>query len=301
MGAIQNDKVMLDFDKEKVQPLSLQMLKTSHQEDDVYGNPLRGIHHYQLLEGLQEQAAKRGFELEMYDLFAANNKDRTQPGVVLLPKMEAQFGPRAVEAHIFRRVYANIRIKNFDDDVYTTNMAVAFHQKGIQVAVGNNVKICHNQCMLGTKKFFVSTYSEKGNGRQSGLPKAQEVIPIVGGFLDKLEPAIIAERSRIEQMKQIILTVQQLHTLICTMLCMRVAADTKYAEIHDNVQYPLNSTQINTFTEQIMLKKKRQGEISLWDFYDTATNLYKAQSMEIPNIIPQNRAMVELIDSQMYN
>lgn len=28
MEAIQNDKVMLDFDKEKVQPLSLQMLKT---------------------------------------------------------------------------------------------------------------------------------------------------------------------------------------------------------------------------------------------------------------------------------
>jgi len=40
----------LNFREEKVQTLTIDQLKRTHREDDVYGKPLRGIYHYQMIE-----------------------------------------------------------------------------------------------------------------------------------------------------------------------------------------------------------------------------------------------------------
>lgn len=71
-----NSAKFLDFDKEKVQVLTLDQLAKTHKEDDVNGNPLKGIYHFELLEQLQECASKHGLNTEIYDLFAANNSDK---------------------------------------------------------------------------------------------------------------------------------------------------------------------------------------------------------------------------------
>ena len=88
-----------DFEKAKVQVLTLDQLERTHKENDVYGNPLRGIYHYSLLQEIIQMCNEQNYNVEVYDLFAAQNKDRNTPGVVLLPQVEAQFGERAVEAH----------------------------------------------------------------------------------------------------------------------------------------------------------------------------------------------------------
>ena len=88
---------MFDFDKAKVQTLSLAQLERTHRENDVYGKPLRGIYHFELLNTLINECTNLGYNVEVYDLFAAQNKDRSTPGVVLLPQVEAQYGERALK------------------------------------------------------------------------------------------------------------------------------------------------------------------------------------------------------------
>lgn len=134
------DNKFFDFEKAKVQTITLEQLSRTHKENDVYNNPLKGIYHFELLNRVIAMCEEQHFNVEVYDLFAAQNKDRNQPGVVLLPQVEQQFGDKAVEAHILRRVFANIRISDFDDANNTTNLAIAFHQKGIQAGFGNMVK-----------------------------------------------------------------------------------------------------------------------------------------------------------------
>ena len=317
-----NEATFDSFDKDMTQPLTMGMLKRTVGEKDYTGErPLKGIFHYELLEKLIDEGAKRGLNIECWDLFAAKNNDKSQPGVTTIKELQEKWGQYAVEAHCLRRIYANMRITNFDDDTYTTNLCVAYHQKGIQIAGGNNVKICHNQTMLGTRDFFVSTYSERGNGRQSDLPTATELIPIVGRWLDTIEERVVKERSRIERMKQVILTDEQIFILIGMLMSIRTACDSRYGILRDNDAYrnnpvyPLNSTQLNQFTESIMLKRLEKGELSLWDFYDTATALYKARYtvgndtknkpivryMDIPNIITQNRSMCKFLEEQFPN
>lgn len=281
---------MFDFDKAKVQTLSLAQLERTHRENDVYGKPLRGIYHFELLNTLINECTNLGYNVEVYDLFAAQNKDRSTPGVVLLPQVEAQYGERAFEAHILRRVFANIRITDFDDEEKTTNLAVAFHQKGIQVGFGNMVKICHNQTMLCADK-YIATYSERGKGRGEAITIPQ-VLDVVKSWLVDARKIIVTEREKIERMKEIEVGAQQALLLIGMLTAIRVKCDSAYLAIKENRVYPLNQAQITKFTESLLLKYHESAHLSAWDLYNAATDLYKADSMDIPALMPQNRAMV---------
>lgn len=287
-----NEDKFFDFEKAKTQAITLEQLSRTHREDDVYGNPLRGIYHFDLFNKVIDECTELGYKVEVYDMFAAQNRDRQSPGVVRLPQVEAVKGQHAVEAHILRRVYANIRITDFDDDETTTNVAVAFHQKGIQIGFGPNVMICHNQCML-SPELYMSSYSEKGR-KGSGM-EVSAMLDTLKSWLVDARHIIETDRERIDKMKETRITAEQMFLLIGLMTATRVKADTSRKSIRENITYPLNQSQITLFTEDMLEAYHDKEFVTAWDMYNSATNLYKANRMDIPALLPQNRAMVNFM------
>jgi hypothetical protein len=287
-----NEDKFFDFEKAKTQAITLEQLSRTHREDDVYGNPLRGIYHFDLFNKVIDECTELGYNVEVYDMFAAQNRDRQSPGVVRLPQVEAVKGQHAVEAHILRRVYANIRITDFDNDETTTNVAVAFHQKGIQIGFGPNVMICHNQCML-SPELYMSSYSEKGK-KGSGMEVAA-MLDTLKSWLVDARHIIETDRERIAKMKETRITAEQMFLLIGFMTATRVKADTSRKSIRENITYPLNQSQITLFTEDMLEAYHDKEFVTAWDMYNSATNLYKANRMDIPALLPQNRAMVNFM------
>ena len=287
-----NEDKFFDFEKAKTQAITLEQLSRTHREDDVYGNPLRGIYHFDLFNKVIDECNELGYNVEVYDMFAAQNRDRQSPGVVRLPQVEAVKGQHAVEAHILRRVYANIRITDFDNDETTTNVAVAFHQKGIQIGFGPNVMICHNQCML-SPELYMSSYSEKGK-KGSGMDVAA-MLDTLKSWLVDARHIIETDRERIAKMKETRITAEQMFLLIGLMTVTRVKADTSRKSIRENITYPLNQSQITLFTEDMLEAYHDKEFVTAWDMYNSATNLYKANKMDIPALLPQNRAMVNFM------
>lgn len=287
-----NEDKFFDFEKAKTQAITLEQLSRTHREDDVYGNPLRGIYHFDLFNKVIDECTELGYNVEVYDMFAAQNRDRQSPGVVRLPQVEAVKGQHAVEAHILRRVYANIRITDFDNDETTTNVAVAFHQKGIQIGFGPNVMICHNQCML-SPELYMSSYSEKGK-KGSGMDVAT-MLDTLKSWLVDARHIIETDRERITKMKETRITAEQMFLLIGLMTATRVKADTSRKSIRENITYPLNQSQITLFTEDMLEAYHDKEFVTAWDMYNSATNLYKANRMDIPALLPQNRAMVNFM------
>jgi hypothetical protein len=287
-----NEDKFFDFEKAKTQAITLEQLSRTHREDDVYGNPLRGIYHFDLFNKVIDECTELGYNVEVYDMFAAQNRDRQSPGVVRLPQVEAVKGQHAVEAHILRRVYANIRITDFDNDETTTNVAVAFHQKGIQIGFGPNVMICHNQCML-SPELYMSSYSEKGK-KGSGMEVAA-MLDTLKSWLVDARNIIETDRERIAKMKETRITAEQMFLLIGLMTATRVKADTSRKSIRENITYPLNQSQITLFTEDMLEAYHDKEFVTAWDMYNSATNLYKANRMDIPALLPQNRAMVNFM------
>ena len=103
-------RTTFDFSKEKVQTITLAELEATYKENDVYGRPLGGIYHSDLINGISNMARNAGLEVEMGDMFAVNNLDGKRPGVALLPEVEEKEGERSIRAHLLRRVFAVIRL-----------------------------------------------------------------------------------------------------------------------------------------------------------------------------------------------
>jgi hypothetical protein len=274
-----------DFNKTKVQTLSIDQLERTNREHNVYGQPIMGIYHCELLRNLEDLAQRSGLHIEYDEIFAANGGASSSPGVALLPHVEERYGERAIEAHILRRVYANMVIRDFDTNEFTTQMAVSFHQDGIQVGFGNQVRICHNLTMLGRSQ-SAATY-----GR--GAVDIPTLLQTVRSWLNNAQEHIEADREQIRRMKSIGVDYHQNCMMLGALQIQRVCHDTKIREIRSGETYPLNGTQINRLTESLEVEyNKANGDaISLWQWYNCATELHKAGRSDVPTILPQNIAL----------
>jgi len=271
-----------NFNENQVEVITLDELKRTYKENDTFGNPLRGMYHYEIIEQIQEILLQQGLRMEIEEIFAAQNKSKQYPGVVKAPAMETKYGENAIEAHVLRRVYANIRVLDFDTDELTTNIGLAFHQNAIQIGYGPMVKVCHNQCILSPER-VIST------NRQMGV---KEIISKFAEAMTNIQNAIAADKSFIDKMREYQMTPQQVLQLIGMFECNTISYYSKNQEIHNKEFFPLNISQIGRFTEDTMiLMQKQNNRVSLWDVYNVATNLYKADDMEIPSMFPQHLAL----------
>ncbi len=292
--ALMTAPTQFDFKMNSIETMSLETLRRTHKEDDVYGNPVKGIYHYEVIQRMADLCEKHSLNYEVEEIFAAQNKNKNQPGVVLLPQVEQKFGVQAVEAHILRRIYTTIRIKNWETDELTTTLVVAFHQDGIQAAIGPCVKICHNQCILSPER-SVSNYGKDKVTNEQLFERVDE-------WLGSFEEQMTEDRERIKKLKSKVVSPQEIYAFIGLLTAMRVSHDSSDKRLSSQVDtYPLNQGQISMFTEDLLKLNLERGKITLWDIYNVATELYKPGKTDIPAMIPQNGALAELLLSDKLN
>ena len=280
-----------NFSVNNIETMSLDTLRRTHKENDIYGQPVKGIYHYEVIQRMADLCEKHNLNYEVEEIFAAQNKNKNQPGVVVLPQVEREFGVQAVEAHILRRIYTTIRINDWETDELTTTLVVAFHQDGIQAAIGPCVKICHNQCILSPER-SVANY-----GRDKVT--TEELFDRVDEWLSNFHTNITEDRERIKRLKSKVVSPTELYAFIGLLTAIRVSHDSADKRLSSQVDtYPLNQGQISVFTEDLLKLNLEKGKITLWDIYNVATELYKPGRTDIPAMIPQNGALAELLLSQ---
>lgn len=280
-----------NFSVNNIETMSLDTLRRTHKENDIYGQPVKGIYHYEVIQRMADLCEKHNLNYEVEEIFAAQNKNKNQPGVVVLPQVEREFGVQAVEAHILRRIYTTIRINDWETDELTTTLVVAFHQDGIQAAIGPCVKICHNQCILSPER-SVANY-----GRDKVT--TEELFDRVDEWLSNFHTNMTEDRERIKRLKSKVVSPTELYAFIGILTAIRVSHDSADKRLSSQVDtYPLNQGQISVFTEDLLKLNLEKGKITLWDIYNVATELYKPGRTDIPAMIPQNGALAELLLSQ---
>lgn len=280
-----------NFSVNNIETMSLDTLRRTLKENDIYGQPVKGIYHYEVIQRMADLCEKHNLNYEVEEIFAAQNKNKNQPGVVVLPQVEREFGVQAVEAHILRRIYTTIRINDWETDELTTTLVVAFHQDGIQAAIGPCVKICHNQCILSPER-SVANY-----GRDKVT--TEELFDRVDEWLSNFHTNMTEDRERIKRLKSKVVSPTELYAFIGLLTAIRVSHDSADKRLSSQVDtYPLNQGQISVFTEDLLKLNLEKGKITLWDIYNVATELYKPGRTDIPAMIPQNGALAELLLSQ---
>lgn len=284
----------LNFAEKSVQVLTLEELERSYHENLPTGQPVGGIYHFDLIARALEAFESRGLKPVVQEIFAAANRDSKRPGVTLLPQLEEQFGERAVEAHLLRRVYANIEIRSDETDDIVTCLAVAYHQKGIQLGIGPMVRVCHNQTILGAQD-VVSNYTCYGGQNRKDKLSLEDVLARAQQWADDYEPYQKIRRERMAQMKSAQFDHQDMYRLIGMLVEKRILHDTQNDVLHQNAPYPLNSGQINETAENLMALMRHDEPISYWDAYQELNTVLKPDRMDIPQVLPQSLALFDCL------
>ena len=290
--AVMERQQQFDFQKNGIEVMNFETLQRTYKENDIYNNPVQGIYHYQVIRRMMDICEKYNLDYEVEEIFAAQNRNKTQPGVSILPQVEQTHGEKAVEAHILRRIFATIRIRDWETDELTTTLVVAYHQDGIQAAIGPCVKICHNQCILSPQR-SISNYGKK-------KVTTDELFETVDGWLANFEVNMNEDIARIQRLKRRIIPMEEIYLYIGLLTALRVSHDSLDRNLSSTVEtYPLNQSQISIFTEEVLKLAMSKGQITAWELYNIATAIYKPGKTDFPALIPQNGAMAELLLSRL--
>ena len=286
------EQKQLNFAEQAVQVLTLGELERSYHENLPTGDPVGGIYHFALIQQVLAIFEKRGLTPVVQEIFAAANRDSKRPGVTLLPQLEEQYGERSIEAHLLRRVYANIEIRSDETDELVTCLAVAYHQKGIQLGIGPMVRVCHNQTILGAQD-VVSNYTCYGGQSRKDKLSLESVIGRAELWADEYEPYQKIRRERMSALKSAEFTRTDMLQLIGILVEKRILHDTNNEVLRSSQPYPLNSGQINETSEQLIALMRHDEPISYWDAYQQLNTVLKPGRMDIPQVLPQSLALFE--------
>jgi len=288
----------LNFAEKPVQVLTLEELERSYHENMPTGQPVGGIYHFALIAEVLEAFERRSLKPVVQEIFAAANRDSKRPGVTLLPQLEAQYGERAVEAHLLRRVYANIEIRSDETDEVVTCLAVAYHQKGIQLGIGPMVRVCHNQTILGAQD-VASNYTCYGGQSRRDRLTVEDVLARARQWADEYEPYQKIRRERMAAMKSAAFTRQDMLQLIGRLVEKRILHDSQNDVLHQSQPYPLNSSQINETAEGMLAMMRHNEPKTYWDAYQELNTVLKPDRMDIPQVLPQSLALFETLQEMI--
>ena len=278
----------LDFSREKVQTITLAELEATYKENDVYGRPLGGIYHSDLINGISDMAREAGLEVEMGDMFAVNNLDGKRPGVALLPEVEDKEGERSIRAHLLRRVFAVIRLAAGETpalpeaahDISCPAIAVSYSQHGIQIGIGPNIHICRNQTILCAEQLIANYGYRRLDMDKKELSGADWWRPTVEGWIEDVSKGVMQKQwaDIIQMLDEQLLYVSDMQQIFGGLMQLRIEADTSEKSLRTGEVPPLTQSQINHCMERVLIKhfgKGGAGMCTKWDILNAMTDTLK--------------------------
>ena len=240
-----------DFSKEKVQTITLAELEATYKENDVYGRPLGGIYHSDLINGISNMARNAGLEVEMGDMFAVNNLDGKRPGVALLPEVEEKEGERSIKAHLLRRVFATIRMAPHQFPPvggFCPAIAISYSQHGIQIGIGPNIHICRNQTILCAKQMIANFGYRRLEMDKKDLAGPDWWRPTVEGWIDEVASGVMQQQwaDIIQSLDEQLVYESDMQQIFGGLMQLRIQADTSEKSLRTGEIPPLTQSQINS-------------------------------------------------------
>ena len=276
-------RTTFDFSKEKVQTITLAELEATYKENDVYGRPLGGIYHSDLINGISDMARNAGLEVEMGDMFAVNNLDGKRPGVALLPEVEEKEGERSIRAHLLRRVFATIRMAPHQLPPvggFCPAIAISYSQHGIQIGIGPNIHICRNQTILCARQMISNFGYRRLEMDKKDLAGPDWWRPTVEGWIDEVANGVMQQQwaDIIQSLDEQLVYESDMQQIFGGLMQLRIQADTSEKSLRTGEIPPLTQSQINHCMERVLIKhfgKGGAGMCTKWDILNAMTDTLK--------------------------
>jgi hypothetical protein len=279
-------KRLLDFKLKPVQSITLAELRETIEEKNIQGNPLMGVFHHVLFSTIAQLLEANKFEYTMEPIYATAGGASQLPGVTKVVHYEEEYGEGALQAHVLRRMITAFNIKRGEDEETTHSIAVAYHQQGIQVAFGPNIKICQNQCIYGSGNRF-QTY---GDNKMD----IDRLYQVVTEWIHDYDVIREKDLMILNKMKEIVLNYSSVCDMIGELSLKRVAKDS----LHIITEFILQQNQISDLSTKYLeflcdgtKNLNLQKGLTLYEFYNICTSMLKPELTDLPNIIGRNHLL----------
>lgn len=260
--------------KEKVESLTLEELKmTNVAWADMQRSRTTPVAHYELIEKLMNILTEAGQEPILDVIYVTN-----QGGSTPLRNIEEQYGNQKniLQAWLLRKVTGKIFVPRLETEDMKISIAFAYHDKGIDVAFGHDVKVCSNMSIFGSH--ILHTY---GQNQNVDYEKMMDIIKEWAGKLDKM-----AEEDRIiiRNMMGTSITKERAQEFLGKLLILANASN-----MNKPVVSPLNVTQVSEVSRGLLNSDfdilEAPDTYSLWKFYNDMTEVLKAGNSDITTLL----------------
>jgi hypothetical protein len=274
-------EIMQDFTKEKVQSVDIEQLRESNIPR-IGGNAFQnGIRHYDLIEKVKEIFEQGGYKPELEKIYVAASREQT-PGVETSEELERTYGKNHIKTFTFRKLLTKLNLMKFQDDEKIESIAISYHQAGIQIGYGPNVRICSNMTILGAGHSVVINSRDAKSDIES-------VMNILRGWAKVADYRWEWEGKIIKMMKEINVGIADMQRLIGLFTLQRIDRTKSTDPIALN-QGQLNVIGANYLKELRAQREQGTGDdMTLWKIYNLGTSVHHPREMEsIQDIIPAN-------------
>ena len=285
----------------KSRGITMEQLHAGSDIEDRNGDIMNGINAYQLIGQVAMMANNYHGEVRIKDLFVADNINKAQGNGIAINKRIKDAYQKATgtenipfAAATFNRVFCNLELVGHHTDTHVANVVVSTNQSGLQVAVGAHCYACRNQTVLGAQN-LVCSYGKQKMTTEEFL---RSVDLMLSGyrFVDDMEA--------LRRMQQIEMSDEQVLMFMGYLRYLYAKYNSRDAAIRGSVTgsyaiYPMDACQLNRFDQSVVqTERSLHGRpMTVYDLYQGATTIYKVARTDMPNILPQNLAFVQTLNS----
>lgn len=243
----------------------------------------RPIQSWELIKLVHDEARSLNLEAEIKEIYVAQSGSNA--AISREEKEIYKSGNNIpITKWLFGRITFMIVIRHTMDKDTTTAIVGTFHDKGLQIAMGQHVHVCSNMCIFGNN--IMSTYGP------SSMPfvKIEEMI---GKWLSEFEEKRSKDLEIINLMKEYQIVDGTLQGMLDSMVgqMFRKAVRKNYFAGDDFV---FNMTQCGDFVKQMETRindpETQDKPTTMWDIYNWGTEILSPTRTEVSSIYSTNMA-----------
>jgi hypothetical protein len=198
-------------------------------------------------------------------------------GTKIIPRIEESMQmEKVLEAWILDKVTGKIMIPALSDEMVQCCIAFSYHDKGLDLAFGTDVRDCTNMCIYGSN--ILHTYGSKKDVNY------ERMMQVLKEWSTRLPEMHRNDMEIIGKMMKVNVTGWEMVRFLGKLMVLAVESN-----MGMKVVAPLNVTQVGEVTRGVITKKGEKfyegPDCTLWEFYNFMTFVMKGDKADITTLL----------------
>ena len=256
----------------------------------------------QFIDAITDVIEESGEKWNVGDIFFKNNTGRN-PGVEILDitkeskEYQEKYAPvesgEMMLQHpgilLFKRLTGVIELPSYSDSEQTGNIAFSISQNGFELAVGNEVSICSNMCIMNADHRIASF----GQNKMS----PNEMILQLKKWVDNYKAIYEENIARIEKMKAFFVPASFANEIFGDLHRISLLSSKPPLKAFSETNAPIGTITISKgqskYLEETLVKQR--GSTNMWDIYNDITYNMKPDEIDTLGMIQQNASLARYL------